>query len=144
MPNLQSRDYSVSTSPQDWQFVERLLPATLKPAVPKLDRYPSGFLPQKNGPDESVEMYQYYVGRTFNHMLPVYLDSLCKDNSEHLFTTVKRAEGNLYQLRKDIDDFLFAMYKREFICQVSELQNSLRYKGDLQEEIKIFLLNKGL
>ena len=43
----------------------------------------------------------------------------------------------------DIDDFLFARYKREFICQVSELQNMLLYSGDFEDELKEFLLNKG-
>ena len=77
-------------------------------------------------------------------MLPVYLGSVCRDDAESLYTTLKKADGNLYKLRKDIDEFLFAKYKREFICQVSELQNMLLYKGDLEEEIKEFLLSKGL
>ena len=62
---------------------------------------------------------------------------------ETLITKLKKAEGNLFQLRKDLDDFLYAKYKREFICQVSELQNQLIWSGDFEDEIKEFLLNKG-
>lgn len=62
---------------------------------------------------------------------------------ETLITKLRKAEGNLFQLRKDLDDFLFAKYKREFICQVSELQNMLIWSGDFEDEFKEFLLNKG-
>ena len=64
-----------------------------------------------------------------------------KEDEEILITKLRKAEGNLFQLRKDIDDFLFARYKREFICQISELQNMLLYSGDFEDELKEFLLN---
>ena len=99
------------------------------------------------------------MGRTTSHMLPVYcevqvvpVDSRkglgmkkpgIKEEEEILVTKLRKAEGNLFQLRKEIDDFLFARYKREFICQVSELQNMLLYSGDFEDELKEFLLNKG-
>ena len=66
-----------------------------------------------------------------------------KEGEKILITRLRKAEGNLFQLRKEIDDFLFARYKREFICQVSELQNMLLYNGDFEDELKEFLLNKG-
>ena len=85
-------------------------------------------------------------------MLPVYskvkfvsldLKKGIEEDEEILITKLRKAEGNLFQLRKDIDDFLFARYKREFICQISELQNMLLYSGDFEDELKEFLLNKG-
>ena len=92
------------------------------------------------------------MGRTTSHMLPVYCEVQViyadeikgrKEDEEILITKLRKAEGNLFQLRKDIDDFLFARYKREFICQISELQNMLLYSGDFEDELKEFLLNKG-
>ena len=92
------------------------------------------------------------MGRTTSHMLPVYCEVKVlppdlkkgkKEEEEILITRLRKAEGNLFQLRKEIDDFLFARYKREFICQVSELQNMLLYNGDFEDELKEFLLNKG-
>lgn len=56
---------------------------------------------------------------------------------------MNKCEGNMYQLRDDIDQFLKDKYKQEFISQVSELQQRLLYKGDFEDEFKEFLLSKG-
>ena len=112
----------------------------------------SGFKLPKYSAEEAIEKYDYFVGRTTSHMIPVYCEVQViyadekkgrKEDEEILITKLRKAEGNLFQLRKDIDDFLFARYKREFICQVSELQNMLLYSGDFEDELKEFLLNKG-
>ena len=106
----------------------------------------------KYSAEEAIEKYHYFVGRTTSHMLPVYCEVQViyaneikgrKEDEEILITKLRKAEGNLFQLRRDIDDFLFARYKREFICQISELQNMLLYSGDFEDELKEFLLNKG-
>ena len=41
-PKLQPQDYTVSSNKEEWKYVQRLLPLTLKPVVPKKDYYPSG------------------------------------------------------------------------------------------------------
>jgi len=38
--------YEVSSSPEEWEFVERLLPSTIIPAAPKSKNLPSGWKPQ--------------------------------------------------------------------------------------------------
>ena len=85
-------------------------------------------------------------------MLPVYIqiDSSEKWDKfgnqelfEEVYTRMNKCEGNMYQLRDDIDQFLKDKYKQEFISQVSELQQRLVYKGDFEEEFKEFLLSKG-
>ena len=136
-------DTEFSTSTEEWKFVERLLPAALIPSIPKLDRYPSGYQPAKISAEEAVEKYQYYVSRANSHLLPVYLKTISSDLEEEMHTDIKKVEGNLYQLRKDIDEFLFQRYKQEFISQVSELQQMVKYKGDFQDEITEFLYSKG-
>ena len=112
----------------------------------------SGFKLPKYSAEEAIEKYDYFVGRTTSHMIPVYCEVQViyadekkgrKEDEEILITKLRKAEGNLFQLREDIDNFLFARYKREFICQVSELQNMLLYSGDFEDELKEFLLNKG-
>jgi len=151
-PQLQARNYTKSSDLEEWKYVERLLPSRLIPEVPKKDYYPSGFKLPRYSAEEAIEKYQYFVGRTHNHMLPVYCEVriIPVDKKQHrdieeetLVTNLRKAEGDLFQLRKDLDDFLFAKYKREFICQVSELQNMLVWSGDFEDEIKEFLLNKG-
>ena len=65
------------------------------------------------------------------------------DHFESVSTKIGKCEGNLYKLREDIDNFLEKRYKREFIAQVSELQQCLLYRGEFEEEFKEFLLSKG-
>ena len=138
---METREFSTST--EEWKYVERLLPPSLIPTVPKLDRYPSGYQPPTISPEEAIEKYQYFVCRTNSHLLPVYIKTISDDRNEEMHTQLRRAEGNLFQLRKDINDFLFQRYKQEFISQVSELQQMIRYKGDFEDEIKEFLYSKG-
>ena len=140
-PKVEDTEFSTST--EEWKFVERVLPQTLIPSIPKLDRYPSGYQPPMISAEEAVAKYQYYVCRANSHLLPVYLKTIAGDWEEEMHTDIKKVEGNLYQLRKDIDAFLFQRYKQEFISQVSELQQMVKYKGDFQEEIKEFLYSKG-
>jgi len=47
------RDFEVSKDPYEWAFVERLFPPELKPAIPVLDEYPSGFKPAKLKPGQN-------------------------------------------------------------------------------------------
>merc|ERR1712156_602361 len=107
---FQARNYTVSSDLEEWKYVERLLPTTLIPSVPKKDFYPSGFKLPKYTSEEAIEKYQYFVGRTTSHMLPVYCEVKIvePDEQEILVTKLRKADGNLFQLRKDIDDFLFA------------------------------------
>ena len=90
-----------------------------------------------------MEKYRYYIRRTHNLMLPVYAKVVSTDSRENLFTLVKKAEGDLFQLKKDIDEFLFEKYEKHFHAKISELQQSVEYSGDFEEEIKEFLLARG-
>lgn len=38
--------YEVSSSPEEWKFVERLLPSTIIPSPPECKNLPSGWQPQ--------------------------------------------------------------------------------------------------
>ena len=73
-PNFQARNYTISSDLEEWKYVERLLPLSLIPEVPKKDHYPSGFKLPKYSAEEAIEKYQYFVGRTAMHMLPVYCE----------------------------------------------------------------------
>ena len=73
-PNFQARNYTISSDLEEWKYVERLLPLSVIPEVPKKDHYPSGFKLPKYSAEEAIEKYQYFVGRTAMHMLPVYCE----------------------------------------------------------------------
>jgi large subunit ribosomal protein L49 len=144
VPNVQPRDFTVSNNADEWKFVDRLIPLELIPSIPKKDRYPSGFQPPHISPEDAIEKYGYFVGRPSSQMLPVYLLHESQEvSTPFLLTKIRKAEGNLFKLREDIDAFLKDRYKREFVCQVSELQQHVCYKADLEEELKEFLLKKG-
>ena len=58
-------------------------------------------------------------------------------------TKIRRADGNLFALRKDLDKMLMEKYGMEFISQVAEVNSFVNYRGDFQEEFKSFLISKG-
>ena len=133
----------MSSNPEEWKFVERLIPPALIPAITPKESFPSGFQLPKISPEEAIEKYEYFVGRPTSQMLPIYLKIMSNDHSESITTKLSKCEGNLYKLREDIDNFLENRYKRTFIAQVSELQQCLLYRGEFEEEFKEFLLSKG-
>ena len=75
------------------------------------------------------------------HMLPVY--TRFERRSLTMTTKIKRADGNLFALRKDLDKMLVEKYGMEFISQVAEVNSSVTYRGDFEEEFKNFLISKG-
>lgn len=141
---IQDRDFVASTKPEEWKFVERLLPLKLKPIVPNADRFPSGFQLPKIRPSEAIEKYGYFVNRNTNHMVPVYTEvKIFPVEREYLETKIKHVDGNLFKLKEDLDKFLMDRFGCEFISQVSEIQSMIMYKGDLEAEFKEFILDKG-
>jgi len=133
----QDRDYEVSRDPQEWKVVEALLPPELIPPVPEKARYPSGFVRATAKPGD----HPYFVHRTHMHMLPVY--TMFNRKKMLMTTKIKRADGNLFALRKDLDKMLMEKYDMEFISQVAEVNSSVIYRGDFEEEFKNFLISKG-
>lgn len=49
----------MSTSPEEWKFVERLLPSTIIPSPPDGKSFPSGWQPQ-TGKENEKKLYTYY------------------------------------------------------------------------------------
>ena len=131
------REFVASSDPEEWKHVEALMPMELVPPLPERKDFPSGFVPPKASPGD----YPYFVRRTASHMLPVYT----KFNRKRMLmqTVVRRADGNLFSLRDDIDAFLKERYNMEFVSQVAELHGIVKYRGYFEEDFKEFLLSKG-
>ena len=141
-PDYPERDFVASADPEEWKFVERLMPKDLIPAIPKKEVYPSGFKP----PTAKLNDYPYHVSRTKNNLLAVYAEIRRfgrKKNFIYMWTTVRKADGNLFKLRDDICDFLEERYHTEFVTQVAEVYGAVNIKGDYETDIKEFLLQKG-
>ena len=75
------------------------------------------------------------------HMLPVY--TKFERKKMMMTTTIKRADGNLFALRADLDKMLMEKYGMEFISQVAEVGSRVNYRGDFEEDFKHFLISKG-
>ena len=121
------------------------MPQNIIPQIPNKERFSSGFQLPKISPEEALEKYGYFIGRPASQMLPVYFEITGYDHvdDQHIKTKLRKAEGNLFQLKSDIDAFLYKRYKREFVSQISELQQMITYSSDLEDELREFLLNKG-
>jgi len=135
-------DYEVSKDPLDWAYVERLMPTrqVIKTDFEYGKEYPSGYVPPNPAVREDPNL-QYYVGRTRNGLLPVYTDYVKVHDA--VTTIIQKCEGNLYNLKEELDAFLFEKYEQSFPCQVAELYGKVKYRGDFEQEFKEFLLQKG-
>lgn len=49
--------YEVTSSPEEWKFVERLLPLTIVPSPPDNIHFPSGWQPQTGNKTNNIIMY---------------------------------------------------------------------------------------
>ncbi|KAG8231498.1 hypothetical protein J437_LFUL007667 [Ladona fulva] len=62
-PPREPIEYEVSQSPEEWKYVERLIPPVEVPEPIKKDWYPSGWKPP------ATVNQPYFIRRTKNHML---------------------------------------------------------------------------
>lgn len=128
--------YQITKEPEDWKYVERILPLTTVPAPPKKDEYPSGWKPQA----ENVDHLPYFVQRTKNHMLPVYLEIVRRGNSKQ--TVIKKIKGDIWLFEKDLRNFLQPNQLRPLKLYVNELGGYIQMNGDHVNAIKYFLEQK--
>ncbi|KAK2496602.1 hypothetical protein MC885_004290 [Smutsia gigantea] len=132
-------DYpSFVESVDEYQFVERLLPPTSIPKPPKHEHYPtpSGWQPPRDSPPN----LPYFVRRSRMHNIPVYKDIT---HGNRQMTVIRKVEGDIWALKKDVEDFLSPMMGKIPITQVNEVTGTLRVKGYFDRQLKAWLLEKG-
>uniref|UniRef100_A0A131XGN5 Large ribosomal subunit protein mL49 n=1 Tax=Hyalomma excavatum TaxID=257692 RepID=A0A131XGN5_9ACAR len=128
----------VEEVPGHWHYVERLLPLKAVPEPPKHEGVtPSGWRPPPSQPPQLA----YFVPRTRNHMLPVYLRKEIR--GPRFITQVKHVEGDVWALHNDLKEYLESLAGKEVLSQVHELGSYVGYKGAYVEEVKEWLYNKG-
>ena len=64
-------EVEVIKNPPEWKYVEELLGLKFVPTPDEKPEYPSGWKPQD---PELYKQLPYYIKRTKNHMLPVFLE----------------------------------------------------------------------
>nr|CAD7402088.1 unnamed protein product [Timema cristinae] len=124
--------FEISRSPEEWKFVERLLPCKTVPIPLPKSEYPSGWKPPsgKNmstnvgeiagllqrlnglgrhsragrGDRESARTNPYFVRRSKNHMLSVYLYRGFRGHVR--ITQIVHIQGNIWALESDLKKYL--------------------------------------
>ncbi|XP_018330204.1 probable 39S ribosomal protein L49, mitochondrial [Agrilus planipennis] len=130
--------YSVSKSPEEWKYVERLLPPlTVPEPVPK-ETYLSEWRPQLN---ECLKE-KYFIQRTKNHMIPVYLK--IGQHGIRKVTIIKNIKGDIWALEQELRDFLQKETPKPLRSQVNEFAAYIRIYGDYVNAIKYWLTEKKI
>ena len=132
-----STKYEEITTPELWSFVERTLPPkTVPPIIPKSE-YPSNYVPQT----ASVENAKYFVARTRNHMLPVYLNRTYR--GQRRITMLKNIQGDIWKLEKDLMEFVQRELRPDIMpaVRVNELACFIEVRGDYYNAVKKWLLD---
>ncbi|DAA13711.1 TPA: 39S ribosomal protein L49, mitochondrial [Bos taurus] len=125
-------------SVDEYRFVERLLPPTSIPKPPKHEHYPTpcGWQPPRDPPPN----LPYFVRRSRMHNIPVYRDIT---HGNRQMTVIRKVEGDIWALQKDVEDFLSPLLGKTPITQVNEVTGTLRIKGYFDHQLKAWLLEKG-
>nr|XP_037281243.1 39S ribosomal protein L49, mitochondrial-like [Rhipicephalus microplus] len=128
----------VEEVPGHWHYVERLLPLKTAPEPPRFEgRAPSGWQP----PSPQPPQLPYFVPRTRNHMLPVYLRKEIR--GPRFITRVKHIEGDIWAFHDELKKYLESLANKEVLSQVHELGSYVGYKGAFVEEVTEWLYKKG-
>ncbi|XP_059002864.1 large ribosomal subunit protein mL49 [Mustela lutreola] len=132
-------DYpSFMESVDEYHFVERLIPPTSIPKPPNHEHYPtpSGWQPPRDPPPD----LPYLVRRSRMHNIPVYKDIT---HGNRQMTVIRKVEGDIWALQKDVEDFLSPLLGKTPVTQVNEVTGTLRIKGYFDQQLKAWLLEKG-
>ncbi|XP_030763535.1 probable 39S ribosomal protein L49, mitochondrial [Sitophilus oryzae] len=132
-----NRSYEVTKDTTDWSYVQRVLPPKVVPTPVKKDVYPSGWRPQTI----DIADKPYFIKRTKNHMIPCYLD--IGQRGIKRTTLLKSIQGDIWQLEKEIKEFLQPQVFQILRVQVNEFVGYIRINGDHVNAIKYFLEQKG-
>lgn len=133
------------TTPELWQYVERLARYKISPQIPKrklgepVKTLPSGFVP----PCESPPDLPYFVPRTRTHLLPVYY-KLHSDPGKS-YTLVKHVSGDLWKLEEDLRTYLQSLHPDgdRILTSVQETDDQVQFRGRHLHQVVDWLHSKG-
>ncbi|XP_072514469.1 large ribosomal subunit protein mL49 isoform X2 [Salminus brasiliensis] len=127
----------VVESTEEYKFVERLIPPTRVPTPPKHEgSAPSGWTP----PSETPPDLPYMIRRSRMHNVPIYSDI---KHGNQKSTVVRKVEGDIWALNKDVKQYLEQLTGKETPTQVNEVTGSIRIKGQFDTELKEWLVKQG-
>ncbi|XP_044749157.1 probable 39S ribosomal protein L49, mitochondrial [Coccinella septempunctata] len=129
--------YEISRSPDEWKYVERIIPPITVPNFAQKEEYHSEFKP----PSGNAKDHPYFIPRTKNHMIPVYLH--IQQRGMRRLTVVRKIQGDIWLLGKELETFLQPMSKKPIRMQINEFTGGIRINGDYVNAIKYWLQEKG-
>ncbi|XP_022621652.1 39S ribosomal protein L49, mitochondrial [Seriola dumerili] len=128
---------TILESTEEYKFVERLIPSSRVPTPPKhAGPTPSGWTP----PADSPPPLPYMIRRSRMHNIPVYTDLT---HGSRRTTLVRKVEGDIWALEKDVKQYLMEVTGKELPTQVNEVTMTLKIKGHYDKELKEWLTSKG-
>ncbi|XP_035438036.1 probable 39S ribosomal protein L49, mitochondrial [Spodoptera frugiperda] len=130
-------DYEIVKNPPEWAYVQRLLPFDTIPQVTPKESYPSGWIP----PKEEAKNLPYFIARTKNHELPIYLNITYRGIRQ--ITKIKRIEGDIWLLNDEIKQYLKEKNKRYVETRVHEVGRFIETKGDYVNDLVQWAHSKG-
>ncbi|XP_075156191.1 mitochondrial ribosomal protein L49 [Haematobia irritans] len=140
-PLDQYPEVEIIKNPPEWKYVERLLPKPVVPKVVAKAEYPSGWKPPSIGLAD-IGKLEYYVARSRNHMIPVYLETTFR--GQRRVTVVKHVQGNIWQLEKELRNLVEkARNGRKCATRVNEMSGQVRVHGDYVDIVREYLKTKG-
>uniref|UniRef100_A0A1A9WX34 Large ribosomal subunit protein mL49 n=1 Tax=Glossina brevipalpis TaxID=37001 RepID=A0A1A9WX34_9MUSC len=134
-------EIEIVKNPPEWKYVERVLPKLVIPKPLERTEYPSGWKPPKVG-SHNIDQLSYYVARTKNYMLPVYLKTTHR--GQRRLTIVRHVQGNLWQLESELRQ-LVEKERGGKVCvtRVNEMSRQVHIHGDYVDIIREYLKSKG-
>ncbi|XP_030567494.1 probable 39S ribosomal protein L49, mitochondrial [Drosophila novamexicana] len=137
-PLEQYPEVEIVHNPPEWKFVERLLPPATVPQPIAKPAYPSGWQPPKSDGLASG----YFVARTKNHMVPVYLHT--RYRGQRRLTVVRRVHGDIWALERELRA-LVERARNGKLCatRVNELSGQIHIHGDYVDLLRTHLKQLG-
>ncbi|XP_011198815.2 probable 39S ribosomal protein L49, mitochondrial [Bactrocera dorsalis] len=123
----------------EWKYVERLLPQKTVPSPVKKAEYPSGWKPQTAA---ALPDLKYFVARTKNHMVPVYLQTTFR--GQRRITVIRRIQGDIWELERELR-VVVEKARNGKLCasRVNEMSGQIHFHGDYVDVIREHLKQNG-
>ncbi|XP_054730205.1 probable 39S ribosomal protein L49, mitochondrial [Anastrepha obliqua] len=138
-PREQYPEIEIVHNAPEWKYVERLLPPKTVPKPITKAEYPSGWKPQTAA---TLPDLKYFVARTKNHMVPVYLQTTFR--GQRRITVVRRIQGDIWELEKELR-IVVEKARNGKLCasRVNEMSGQIHFHGDYVDVIREHLKEKG-
>lgn len=131
-------DYEVTKDQKEWEFVMRALGSGVVPQPPTEEKvYPSGWKPQSK---KALEL-PYFVERTPNHMLPVYVTPTYRGMRR--ITKIKGIQGDIWLLEKQLKEHIQNFTDIPIGSQINESVGTIQFRGDYVILVRGWLLEQG-